>query len=944
MKIAMRILSFRLAITLTILCFLMVLNAQAQEKPAAQVNAKATAKTGEQIYKELCIGCHGPAGEGTKKYKKALTGDLSVNQLAKLVDETMPEENPELCVGEDARKVAEYINDAFYSVTAQARNKPPRVELVRLTNRQYQNAVMDLVGSFRGQGQKPEPKGLNGEYFSSRQMNRANRVIERVDPVIAFNFGGRRPHEPEEAEKKDAEKKDGDKKPAPGKEKPKDGDKKPDSAKKDEPKKPDAKPADAKPMEKKPLSFGPLEVALADPPQKPADKPKDGDKKPDMAKKEEPKKPEPAREPAKTGDKKPDMAKKDGAKKPADDPEEVKKKVEEQKRRQREAERKQRELQKKKDEEAKQFSARWQGSVIAPESGDYEFVVRTENAFNLWVNDNDKPLINAWVKSGNEKEFRQSIRLVGGRAYLIRLEMFKFREPTASIELAWKRPGMTVAEPITARYLSPTWNPKRFVVMTPFPPDDRSFGYERGIAISKVWESATTDAAIETANHILENLPELAGAKPGDADRREKLQKFAAKFAERAFRRPLTESQRKIYVDKQFEKTKDADLALRRAILLTLKSPRFLYLENTGEKPDGYDVASRLSFALWDSIPDQALLEAAGKGQLATPQQVAAQAERMSRDARARQKMREFLISWLRLEGTPDLSKDPKTFPEFTPEVIADLRSSLDMTLEDFVNSDKPDQRTLLSGGEWYANDRLAKVYGLKLPAGNGFRKTGGHEKEARAARTGVITHPYMLANLAYTKSTSPIHRGVFLSRNVIGRGIKAPPIAVAPLAPDLHPDLTTRERVIMQTSPTVCVTCHSNINPLGFALENYDAIGRWRDTEKGKPIDASGQYLDRTGSLRKFNGAAELSQFLTTAEEPQTAIVMQIFHHTVKQPILAYGLKVPEELRTAFAADGYDMRKLMARSASLAALGTKKAVEPKKPANVAARTENDRR
>lgn len=916
--------------TLTALCVLLTHTAQAQEKPAAQASAKATVKTGEQIYKELCIGCHGPAGEGTKKYKKALTGDLSVNQLAKLIDETMPEENPDLCVGEDARKVAEYINEAFYSVTAQARKAPPRVELVRLTNRQYQDAVMDLVGSFRGQGQKPEPKGLTGEYFSSRQMNRANRVIERVDPVIAFNFGTRRPHEPEEPQKKEPEKKDGDKKPEP--------------ARKDEPKKPDAKPADTKQIEKKSLSFGPLEVALADAPAKPADKPKDGDKKPESAKKDEPKKPEPVKEQAKDGNKKPDIAKKGEQKKPADDPEEVKKKVEEQKRKQREAERKQRELQKKKDEEAKQFSARWQGSVIAPESGDYEFVVRTENAFNLWVNDNEKPLINAWVKSGNEKEFRQSIRLVGGRAYPIRLEMFKFREPTASIELAWKRPGLTVSEPITARYLSPTWNPKRFVVMTPFPPDDRSFGYERGIAISKVWESATTDAAIETANHILENLPELAGAKPGDADRAAKMKTFAAKFAERAFRRPLTESQRKIHIDKQFEKVKDPDLALRRAVLLTLKSPRFLYLENHGEKPDAYDVASRLSFSLWDSIPDQPLLDAAAKGQLSKPEQVASQADRMSRDLRARQKMREFLMSWLRLEGTPDLSKDPKTFPEFTPEVIADLRSSLEMTLEDFVNSDKPDQRTLLGGGEWYANDRLAGVYGLKLPPGNGFRKTGTTGNDAKTARTGVITHPYMLANLAYTKSTSPIHRGVFLSRNVIGRGIKAPPIAVAPLAPDLHPDLTTRERVIMQTSPPVCVTCHSNINPLGFALENYDAIGRWRDTEKGKPIDARGQYLDKTGSLQKFNGAAELAQFLTTAEEPQTAIVMQVFHHTVKQPILAYGLKVPEELRTAFAADGYDMRKLMARSAALAALGTKKAVEPKKPANVAAVTENDRR
>ena len=876
--------------------------AQAQEIK----DLKADTKTGEQIYKAQCVSCHGVSGEGSKKFKKALTGDLSVGQLTKLIDETMPEDDPEKCVADDARKVAEYIHESFYSTTAQARNKPPRVELVRLTNRQYQNSVMDLVGSFRAQGQKFEPKGLKAEYFSSRQMNKENRVIERVDALVSFQFGDRRPHDP----------------PAPPKtDKPKDEPKKPES--KTPEKAP--KPSVEKKTEKKPQTFGPLELAMADPP-KPADKPK-------VEAKVEPKKAEVAKD-------KP----KDEPKKPENDPEALKKKIEEQKRKQRESERKQRELQKKKDEEAKQFSARWQGSVLAPESGEFEFVVRTENAFRLWVNDNEKPLMDAWVKSGNDKEFRQTIKLNGGRAYLIRLEMFKFREPTASMELAWKRPGSSVTEIITARHLSPTWNPKRFIVTTPFPPDDRSFGYERGISISKAWESATTDAAIEAANHVLENLNGLAGTKSGDQDRSEKIRQFAVKFTERAFRRPLTESQRKLYVDRQFENVKDVDLALRRAILLTLKSPRFLYLEGHGNTLDAYDVASRLSFALWDSIPDQPLLEVAAKCQLGKPEQVEAQAGRMSRDPRSSQKMREFLMSWLRLEGTPDLSKDPKTFPEFTNEVIADLRTSLEMTLDDFIASEKPDQRVLLNGTDWYANDRMAKIYDVKLAPGTGFRKVVKTSDKPKTGRTGVITHPYMMAHLAYTKSTSPIHRGVFLSRNVLGRGIKPPPIAVSPLAPDLHPDLTTRQRVALQTSPSACVTCHNTINPLGFALEHFDAIGRYRDQEKGKPIDSTGDYLNKSGSTVRFDGSEQLGEFLGTAEEPQLAIVMQLFHHTNKQPILAYGLNVPEELRKLYVADGYNMRKLMAKSAAVAALGTKKPVETNKSPAVAVRTENDRR
>ena len=841
--------------------------------------------TGEQIYRKQCIGCHGEAGKGSMKFKKSLTGDLSVGQLTKLIDETMPEENPDECVGEDARKVAEYIYESFYSPTAQARNKPPRVEMVRLTVGQYQNALMDLIGSFRPSGQTAEMKGLKGEYFSSRQMRRELRVIERVDPVIAFNFGARRPHDPVEEAK-----------PA------------------DQPKPVEAgKPKAEATKDGKPQSFGPLELALADPPQKSVQK-SDQEKKPAPANADKPNEQV----------KKVAAPQKDAAKNELSE-EELKKKIEEQKRLQREREKKQREEQKKKDEEAKQFSVRWQGSVFPTESGEFEFVVRTDNAFRLWVNDNEKPLIDAWVKSGTDREFRQSIRLLGGRGYIIRLEMFKFREPTAAIELAWKRPGMSHVEPITDRHLSPTWNPRRFVIQTPFPPDDRSFGYERGIAISKAWESATTDGAIETANLVVASLNELAGAKADEEaeSRNKKIREFAAKFVERAFRRPLSPEQKKLYVDRQFETIKDPEQALRRVILLTLKSPRFLYLEsNTGEA-DAYDIASRISFALWDSLPDTNLLEAVAKGNLANPEQWKSQAQRMVKDPRAAQKLRDFLHAWLRLEGSPDLTKDPKVFADFTPEVIGDLRTSLEMTLDDFVKQGQTDFRQLLTADSWYANDRLAKIYGLKLPAGDGFRKVKSGTGDP-AGRAGVMTHPYMLAMLAYTQTTSPIHRGVFLARSILGRAIKPPPIAVSPLAPDLHPNLTTRERTILQTSPAACVSCHSTINGLGFSLENYDAIGRFRSIEKDKPIDASGEYLTRDGNTVKYNGATELAKFVANTAETQSSLVQQIFHHTVKQPIMAYGTETPGKLRADFIRQGFDLRELIVQSALTAAGGSK--------------------
>src|SRR5262249_11388477 len=135
---------------------------------SAQSGRAADGGTGEQIYRQLCVRCHGAAGEGTKdNYPRSLAGNRSVAQLARFSAKTMPEDDPGKCVGEDADKVAAYIYETFYSKEAQARNKPPRIELARLTVRQYRNAIADLVGSFRTPGHWDEQRGLRGEYFKA---------------------------------------------------------------------------------------------------------------------------------------------------------------------------------------------------------------------------------------------------------------------------------------------------------------------------------------------------------------------------------------------------------------------------------------------------------------------------------------------------------------------------------------------------------------------------------------------------------------------------------------------------------------------------------------------------------------------------------------------------------------------------------------------------------
>jgi cytochrome c553 len=742
---------------------------------------------GQQIFMKRCASCHGARGEGSKRYPKALVGDKSVGQLARFIRQSMPPGPARKWVGDDAQQVAAYLHDAFYSPLAQARNKPARIELSRLTVRQYRSAVADLVGrhpSLASLGWVPgapgrwdEQRGLRGEYFKTGQLRNRDRALQRVDPEIRFDFG----------------------------------------------------------------TAGPL----------------------------------------------PEQS----------DP--------------------------------YQFAMRWQGSVLAPETGEYEFIVRTEHAAQLWINDLKQPLIDAAVKSGSDNEYRASIFLLGGRAYPLRLEFskgvtgvnnlakLKEKPPAkASLALAWKPPKQA-DEVIPQHDLLPVSLPEAFAVAAPFPPDDRSTGYERGTTVSKAWEEATTEAALETARYVTQHLRELSGAADGAADRETQVRDFCRRFAERAFRRPLGDDQEHLFVTRQFQEAPDLETAVKRVVLLVLESPRFLYREIGSGAPDAYDVASRLSFGLWDSLPDEELLKAAASGELSTREQVLRQAERMVQDPRAWAKLREFFMKWLRVEQYPDLAKDRKLFPQFDEAAAADLRTSLELFLENVAWNERSDFRDLLLSDTVFLNGRLAKIYGVSLPPDAPFQPV----KLDATERAGVLTQPYLMASFAYLETSSPIHRGVLVARSLLGWVLQPPPAAFTPLPAKLHPDLTTRQRVALQTQPAACQSCHGMINPLGFTLERFDAIGRLRQWENGHPIDVTGSYRPRSGTEVKFFGARGLARYLAGSEEAQSAFVERLFQHLVKQPVQAFGPETLPDLQKVFAANEFNIRKEMVEIMAASAL-----------------------
>ncbi len=572
------------------------------------------------------------------------------------------------------------------------------------------------------------------------------------------------------------------------------------------------------------------------------------------------------------------------------------------------------------------FAIRWTGSIIAPETGHYEFILRSEHAVKLSVNSAwyEPPLIDRLVQSGDEKEHRAGLTLLGGRAYPIRLEFSKATQGVdsqqhehstlATVELLWKPPH-GVEETVPERCLIPVEYPETFVLTTPLPPDDHSLGYDRGTIISPEWFAATTAAAIETADYCLDRAEHLARVKRDAADRGVKLEAFAAAFAARAFRRPLDADLEATFVRAPFSTAPDLDSGLKRSMLLVLSAPRFLYRESDveqGGSPNAFNLAARISSGLWDSIPDQPLWEAAGRDHLRTPEQIRNHAERMLADRRTRAKIHDFLFGWLRIDQGPELVKDESLYPTFSPALAAAMRTSLSLLLDEIVWSDGSDFRRLFTHDEVFVNSTLAPLFGLSLPADSRFRSV----RLDAGQRAGLLTHPYTLSMLAYADATSPIHRGVFLARSVLGNVLKPPQEAISPLAADLHPELTTRERIDLQTSPAACQTCHSLINPLGFALEDFDAVGRYRRTESigdhERAIDATGGYHPRTGEPLHFRGGRELGTSVAVSRDAAEAFVQNLFHAVVKQPIRAWGPDTLDHLVDRFIAAEYSIRRLL--------------------------------
>ena len=539
----------------------------------------------------------------------------------------------------------------------------------------------------------------------------------------------------------------------------------------------------------------------------------------------------------------------------------------------------------------KKFSVYWEGSILPRESGWYEFFVKSPNGFELSVNQSDRiPLIDEKVTAGTLREEKAKLFLLGGRPYPIRLNYFKFDDPNASIELSWKTP-IGEKEIIPAEYFYTQVVPPSFISQQKLPPDDASHGYERGIQIDSTWDESTTFAALEASKFAGKRMDRLARTNEKDENRKQKIITFTKQFLQYAFREKLSDEEIERYVHSKFSDNAPLHTSVEKIVLTALKSPRFLYPEWQAlakKKKDSSVVATRLALYFWDSIPGKRMHSLIDRDQLLKKWQVEGQAKFMLKDPRSKAKFIDFMKQWLDMKNKelPSLSK--KEFPDFSSALALDLRRSIFRWIEESAWKENISWQAFLKMDKIQVNERISGYYELDYPTDD--NASGFVEMNAsKLNRSGLHTHPYLLASHSYPKESSPIHRGVFTARKILGRTLRPPTEAVSFRNANFDPTWTMRQKVTELTKAANCMSCHDQINSTGFVLENFDATGRIRSEIAGLPLDLKVKYLDSEGIERTFNGSQDLLSHALKSPKPAKSFVEELFKHLAKQPVQSY-------------------------------------------------------
>lgn len=454
-----------------------------------------------------------------------------------------------------------------------------------------------------------------------------------------------------------------------------------------------------------------------------------------------------------------------------------------------------------------------------------------------------------------------------------------------------------------------------------FPPEEIGSGFGTDADVQTV-SDVLAEKYMATAAKIAASLTaseRIAGLAPCAASVTAQTELSCARsvvdgFVPLAYRRPLEAGEADGLVQLfQTVRATGASFASSVAAMLeaVLQDPEFLYRPELGvpvegrpdlRKPTGYEMATRLSYLLWGSMPDASLRDLAAAGGLDTPDAVKAQAARMLDDPRAKDVVRFFFDGLLPIQGLSNLMRTE--FPSFNGRIGGLMREETQTFLQNIV----------LGGGTWrealtapytYLNEELAGFYGIPGVTGSAFQKV----PLDGVKRAGLLTQGGVMAGPIHSNATNPVVRGSFVLNKLMCVKISTPPAGLGPIVPpDPAIGGTARERYAAHSSNPQCGACHSLLDPIGFALENFDAVGRWQDQENGKTIDVRVE----SPQLGPLNGAVELAQKLAEMPEAQACFATHWANFAYGRPTDQQEPCTMQRVQQRFEASGYNIKELL--------------------------------
>jgi hypothetical protein len=393
---------------------------------------------------------------------------------------------------------------------------------------------------------------------------------------------------------------------------------------------------------------------------------------------------------------------------------------------------------------------------------------------------------------------------------------------------------------------------------------------------------------------------------------------IAETFTPKAWRRALVpgEADGLVALFSTIRANSDFPTSVATMLEAIFQSPEFLYKPEFGvsvagrsdvKQPTGDEMATRLSYLFWASTPDDALRAAAAAGQLSTPEGIRTQAQRLLADPKARDVVHFFFDKLLPIESLSQLERDKTLYPTFNAKVGSLLRTETQTFLENEIFNGPGTWPGVFTANYTYLNQELAGFYGISGVTGDAFQKV---MLDPSTHRGGLLTQAGVVAGPIHTNNANPVVRGSFVVQKLMCQLIPKPTgeIAAKVTPPDPNSAATARQRFSTHSTDPVCHACHVNMDPFGFALENFDPIGMWRDQENGVAIDASGD----APLLGKFNGPIEMEQQLASSEQVQNCFATQWMNFGYGRSLTADEACAVESVRDKFKASGYNVQELL--------------------------------